>query len=357
MADSAYNFSSKFLHRIALQSKMMAEISFDADNSFVNKKGIIFSDSPVFISGLARSGTTMLMRYLYETGQFRSLTYLDMPFVLMPNLWKKLSFKKPVEGLKERAHRDGIMVSFESPEAFEEVFWRVFCGNQYIGKDRLELQKLDKGILKKFRTYIENVILSADKAEQTRYLSKNNNNILRLPYLYNSFPNTRLVIPFRNPLQHALSLLSQHIHFSKIQAEDKFTLDYMNWLGHFEFGLNQKPFHFNDDETFRAMEITDKTELDFWLLSWKNYYAYALKNSSRESCFFSYEDFCFSPSSVLSRLFEELGLKAFDRELPAFKPSEKEVPGYGQNLLQECLEIYNDLLIRFNVWYKQKKSN
>src|SRR5690606_15026916 len=132
MAGSEYSFSSRLLHRLALQSKMMAEISFDVDNSMASKKGITFSDEPVFISGLARSGTTMLMRYLHESGRFRSLTYMDMPFVLMPNLWKKLSSGRSSGSPKERAHQDGIMVSFDSPEAFEEVFWRVFTGSDYI---------------------------------------------------------------------------------------------------------------------------------------------------------------------------------------------------------------------------------
>jgi hypothetical protein len=350
MADSEYNFSSRFLHRMALQSKMMAEISFDAENSFVNKKGIEFSKSPVFISGLARSGTTMLMRYLYETGQFRSLTYLDMPFVLMPNLWKKLSFKKPSTELKERAHQDGIMVSFESPEAFEEVFWRVFCGNKYIGKDRLELQKPDKSVLKKFREYIQNVILSADDPGQSRYLSKNNNNILRLPYLFESFPESKLVIPFRDPLQHALSLLSQHKLFSEVQSKDKFSLDYMNWLGHFEFGLNQKPFHFEDDATFEAMQKTTKMKLNFWLLSWKNYYSFALKNAVSNTFFFSYEAFCSNPSAVLSKLFKEIGVEASNTDLKPFKPSDKNISEFDQDLLQDCMLIYEELESRFNLW-------
>jgi len=335
---------------MALQSTMMAEISFDAENSFVNKKGIEFSDSPVFISGLARSGTTMLMRYLYETGQFRSLTYLDMPFVLMPNLWKKLSYKKSATELKERAHQDGIMVSFESPEAFEEVFWRVFCGNKYIGKNRLELQRLDKSVLKKFREYIQNVILSADDPKQSRYLSKNNNNILRLPYLFECFPKTKLVIPFRDPIQHALSLLSQHKHFSEVQSKDKFSLDYMNWLGHFEFGLNQKPFHFEDDHTFTAMQKTDKMELDFWLLSWKNYYSYALKNAGNNSFFFSYEAFCTNPSVVLSNLFKGIGLEASSANLKPFRPSDKNISGYDKDLHKDCMLIYNELESLFNTW-------
>jgi len=87
----------------------------------------------IFIAGLARAGTTALMRLFYETGEFCSLTYRDMPFPLAPLLWKKLMrFSAREQGLRERPHGDGIFVGFDSPEALEEVFWRVFCGEQYI---------------------------------------------------------------------------------------------------------------------------------------------------------------------------------------------------------------------------------
>lgn len=352
MSDLGYSFSSRLLHRIALQSKIIAEISFDIENMIFSKKGHKFTENPVFISGLARSGTTMLMRYLHETGEFRSLTYQDMPFVLMPNLWKKLSMRKEAGELKERAHKDGILVSLESPEAFEEVFWRVFTGDQYIFKDRLKVLKTNTEVLNKFRDFVGNALLSSNKPNELRYLSKNNNNILRLAYLKKCFPEARIVIPFRDPLQHALSLLNQHTHFSAIQKEDKFSLDYMNWLGHFEFGLNQKPFDLNNDETFMAMEKIPKSELDFWLLSWKNYYNFALENPTDSCLFFCYEEFCKSPSDVLGKLFPLLELTANSEGIKPFNPSEKKVSGYSESLLNECIDLYKKLNLRFKSWYQ-----
>jgi len=354
MSDLGYSFSSRLLHRIALQSKIIAEISFDIENMIFSKKDHKFTQNPVFISGLARSGTTMLMRYLHETSEFRSLTYQDMPFVLMPNLWKKLSLRKEAGDLKERAHKDGILVSLESPEAFEEVFWRVFTGDQYIFKNRLKVLKTNTEVLNKFRDFVGNALLSSNKPSELRYLSKNNNNILRLTSLKKCFPEARIVIPFRDPLQHALSLLNQHIHFSGIQQEDKFSLDYMNWLGHFEFGLNQKPFDLNNNEIFRAMENTPKSELDFWLLSWKNYYGFALENTEDSSLFFCYEEFCKAPSNVLQKLFPLLGVSGNTDQIKPFNPSEKKVSGYSESLLSECNNLYNQIKVRFNSWYQEK---
>jgi hypothetical protein len=352
MSDLGYSFSSRLLHRIALQSKIIAEISFDIENIVFSKKGHNFTENPVFISGLARSGTTMLMRYLHETGAFRSLTYQDMPFVLMPNLWKKLSFRKSGSEMKERAHQDGILVSLESPEAFEEVFWRVFAGDQYITKDRLKLQKIDSETIKKFQEFVLNALLSSNKPDELRYLSKNNNNILRLAYMKKSFPKAKIVIPFRDPLQHALSLLNQHIHFSGIQKENKFSLDYMNWLGHFEFGLNQKPFDLNKDDIFSLMEKTPKTELDFWLLSWKNYYSFAIENPDNNCLFFCYEEFCSFPNEVLRKLFPLLELSAKTDGIKPFIPYEKKVSGYSESLLKECNDLYKNLKLNFNSWYE-----
>ena len=65
MSKSGYNAISRVLHWIALQPKAIAEISFDIENTLVNKKDTTFSDNHIFISGLARSGTTILFQYLY----------------------------------------------------------------------------------------------------------------------------------------------------------------------------------------------------------------------------------------------------------------------------------------------------
>ena len=43
-----------------------------------------------------------------------------MPFLMSPKTWRK--FYKPKEGkLKERSHKDGIMIGYNSNEALEET--------------------------------------------------------------------------------------------------------------------------------------------------------------------------------------------------------------------------------------------
>jgi hypothetical protein len=352
MSKSEYSAASKLLHRIALQSKFMAEASFDLENMLVKKKDAVLADNHVFISGLARSGTTILLQYLYETGLFKSLTYLDMPFVLMPNTWKRISYRKMSTEYSERAHGDGIMIGFDCPEAFEEVFWRIFCGRSYIDSDRLSLHEPGEAILQKFRDYIGNILLSSNVQGQ-RYLSKNNNNVLRFKGLNYILPNSQIIIPFRDPLQQAISLLDQHLHFSKIQEEDKFSLDYMSWLGHFEFGLNQKPFFLNDEKTFEEMSKYDKTDINFWLLNWKNYYQYVNDQPANNSLFFCYEQFCMAPSIVLNRLFEVLNIEKIDSNPKPFKLVTIANNHFNQNLLAECNAIYKQMEIKYDLWFNR----
>ena len=245
MLNREYPFSARLLHRLALGSRAMGELSFDIEQMLNKVDPATVNQSPVFVAGLARSGTTILLRSLYQTAAFRSLTYRDMPFVLMPATWRRLSshFQRDMPAV-ERAHGDSIVIDYDSPEAFEEVFWRVFYGGDYIRDNYLACQKLDKQAAQKFRRFVSSVVASAEGANDARYLSKNNNNLLRLQGLKSAFPDSIILVPFREPVQHALSLLGQHRNFVALQGEDSFSLQYMNWLGHHEFGLNHKPFSF-----------------------------------------------------------------------------------------------------------------
>ena len=49
-----------------------------------------------------------------------------MPMILGPNIWSKY-FGKNVKNSKDqkRAHDDLIKINLNSPEAFEEVFWKL----------------------------------------------------------------------------------------------------------------------------------------------------------------------------------------------------------------------------------------
>lgn len=267
-----YSWLQQELHRFALSSQFMREVTFDVESSAISVNQV--NENHVFISGLARSGTTILLTAIYESGEFSSLSYEDMPFVLAPNLWSKLSFSKRDVDSVERAHGDGIHVSVESPEAFEEVFWMTF---NRPGEDAQE----------KFRKYLQ---LINKKNQKERYLSKNNQNIRRLELISNIFPDAKILIPFRDPLQHSYSLLSQHRLFLEYCKQDKFILNYLKWIGHKEFGPGYIPIH------KKNLFFEDYLDINHWLEQWTLTYQHCFDTLQGKSniYFICYEKLCSS---------------------------------------------------------------
>ena len=243
-----YSWLQQRLHHLALSSQIIREVAFEIENSFITPKES--PDNNVFITGLARSGTTILLNAIHQSDEFASLSYRDMPFVLAPNLWSKLFFNAGHANSIERAHGDGIKVSTDSPEAFEEVFWMTFDQKSIDTKH-------------KFKLYTQ---LINQKYNKNRYLSKNNQNIRRIDLLSSIFPNSKILIPFRDPLQHSYSLLNQHQKFIKDSLNDNFISNYMKWIGHTEFGPNYIPIN----ET--NLEFYDNNFINHWIEQWYTSY-------------------------------------------------------------------------------------
>ncbi|MEI9964518.1 MAG: hypothetical protein WDM92_07265 [Caulobacteraceae bacterium] len=87
----------------------------------------------MFVAGLPRAGTTLVLELIEAAGGFASYHYRDMPFLLAPMLWAGLTGAAARDGgLRERAHGDGMDVGLDSPEAFEEVVWRTFHPKRYL---------------------------------------------------------------------------------------------------------------------------------------------------------------------------------------------------------------------------------
>ncbi|MDF7773757.1 sulfotransferase [Sphingomonas sp. AOB5] len=258
-----YSRADRILHHIALGFRPVLEASFDIERARYRRalNGIAV-EAPVFVSGLARAGTTVLMRALHASGGFASLSYRDMPFPLAPNSWARLGrgFQRHVE-TSERGHGDGLTHDLDSPEAIEEVFWRMHEGDRYRTREALLPEPVAPDTIAAFRDYVRLVLL---RHGGPRYLSKNNNNVLRLPALVAAFPDAVLLHPFRDPLQQAISLRTQHVRADKLAAEDPFRRRYMSWLGHHEFGADQRPFGFEGAPG--AGE--SRARIDYWLKGW-----------------------------------------------------------------------------------------
>ena len=278
------------------------------------------------------------MRRFYETGLYRSLTYRDMPFVLAPNLWRRLSSisKREIKNA-ERAHGDNLLVNADSPESLDEVFWRIFAGNEYLNKSFLKPHEPSAEVIQKYIRYV-NAILTAHTPQGELYLSKNNNNILRLGAIRKAFPNALILIPFRDPLQHAYSLFRQHGHFTEMQRDSGFTLSYMTWLSHHEFGLDHRPFRFDDS----ASSLYTPDSLEYWLQLWCHTYSW-LDNSKPDSAIFvCYEDLC-SRKESWERLAMLADIPVAEADNSFKLSSRSEAVSIDQNLVDQASEIYERL--------------
>lgn len=341
-----YSLLDRALHRIVLQCKPIAELSFDLDQQTNHcNPGEIAGRRHVFVSGLARAGTTILMRRIYATGDFCSLNYRNMPFVLAPNIWGRwvMSSKKK-DAPTERAHGDGILVDIDSPESFDELFWRILDGEQYICTTHLSPHEPDEEISQKYVEFVA-AILNADRGCRTRYLSKNNNNILRLRAIARIFPRALILIPFRDPLAHAASLLRQHRNFVAQQQTDRFVRSYMTWLAHHEFGLDHRPFRF-DDAGAERLAVRKPEQLDYWLEVWRQAYSWLEESAPREAIFVCYEDLCQNPD-VWNHLTEILGTESATGSHEAFKigKTDIEVPADSVQV-EQAAAIYRRLVKR-----------
>ena len=341
-APEGYGAASRLFHRIALSGRMTPEMFFDIEKA-VHGDGLVDAQSTqhVFVSGLARSGTTLLMRMLHDSNEFASLTYRDMPLVMAPNFWAGMSqgSQKSMER-SERAHGDGLEVDFDSPEALEEVFWRVFCGDQYIGAGELRPMNADADVIDDFRTYVA-LILKRYGAQ--RYLSKNNNSILRISSLIRAFPNAAVLIPFRDPVSQARSLLNQHQRFTEIHATDKFSKNYMSWLAHHEFGGDHRRFNFGIQS---SSVRSDPFSLGYWLDVWIEAYSFLLAEADAlgaQVIFFSYERLVEDPEAIRTQLFSRLNLSPGAAPLEVRKNAPNGVDDQTLDRLDEAYAIYDQL--------------
>lgn len=299
-----YGFFDKALHYVAFKtSKIQLAIAASESDDHRKQLSPLTIEKPTFITALPRAGTTILLELLSQTEEFCHHTYKDMPFVFTPLIWQKFASKYGKEdALVERAHGDGIKINQQSPEAFEEMFYKAHWGYLYRGAS-IPVWPGDSNL--KFDTFfIEHIGKLMLRDDKKRYLSKNNLNITRLSYLHRLFPDGCFIVPFREPLQHAMSLLRQHQNFTKLHGDNKFAKDYMAAIGHYDFGENLKPVNFRG---WHADTHYDPMQLDFWLEYWIACYQYLIDHGPYIH-FVSFESLCANPKEQLAALAQKIAI-------------------------------------------------
>lgn len=301
MTGSRYGRMDRFLHRVAFRlDRTQVRLADVESEIFRDRLAGIPVDSPVFISALPRSGTTILLRLLWRTGRFATHLYRDMPFVLCPMLWERFSGSFIVDDVsRERDHGDGIEVSADSPEAFEEMVWKQFWPGHY-RSDRIvpwtaseENSAFESFLESNMRKII--ALRRRNASDHRRYLSKNNVNIARLAASPGPLRRGTILVLFREPVQHAASMLRQHRRFTQLHAEDRFLRRYMEAVGHHEFGAEFKPIDFGGWLDGRV----DSDKLGFWLRYWTAAYRFVLEHAGPTCRTLSYRALHQEPESTL----------------------------------------------------------
>jgi hypothetical protein len=310
-ADSDYSGASQMLHRLALSNEGMRSLCDDLDRRLAGKRAErVAVERPVYVTALARAGTTVLLEALYASGQFASLTYRAMPFVMAPWSWGAISGPKSRDRaeMRERAHGDRLKISVDSPEAFEEIFWTTYADRATRDVDGLRpAGPPSEEVLDRYRNFVRRILARNGRpGQESRYLCKNNNNVLRIGWLRAAFPDALILTPFRNPVDHVQSLMRQHRRFLSRHAEDPFSLEYMDWLGHHEFGAHFLPFKFGPEAVPASPD--DLLEPAYWFGYWTAVHRYLLEHHGDEVLWFDYDHFCAHPAETLAGLETRLSL-------------------------------------------------
>jgi Sulfotransferase family len=304
-----YSVLDRMLHHLAFSTPAIQLTAADIEKSvFGSVYKTVVAEKPIFITSLPRAGTTLMLEVLCRFPSIATHTYRDMPFVMAPILWSRLSsaFRKRDE-LRERAHGDGMQFGYDSPEAFEEILWRAFWPEKYTdsGIALWHVEDVKDDARAFFVEHMKKIIAlrRPDKIRDGRYISKNNCNIARIDLICRMFPQAKILVPIRHPLDHAASLLRQHRNFLEMHKNEAFIRRYMADLGHYEFGDLHRPIAFlGIDE---LLSNRNPLELDYWLAYWIAAFEHVLDRRDKV-LLMSYEAICIDGKRRLTDLCTQL---------------------------------------------------
>ncbi len=267
-------------------------------------------DRPVFIAGLARSGTTILLQTLAAVDGVATHRYRDFPFLWAPYGWHLVQrvLAKPGPPV-ERPHKDRIYITRESPEAFEEPIWQHFLPHLHDPEALhvLNGEQRNARFEAFFKDHIRKIILLRDGK---RYVSKGNYNVTRIAYLARLFPDARFIVPIREPVDHVASLLRQHRRFLDYAAADPRIAGYLQAAGHYEFGPQRVPVNVTEAGRQRVTQAwADGDDPGGYAHLWREVYDHvrqllddgALAGRIRAV---RYEDLCADPPGAVADLLD-----------------------------------------------------
>jgi hypothetical protein len=292
---------------------------------------------PIFVCGLARSGSTLLHEIVSSHPGVATHRVKDYPMVFTPFWWRRATANQRPQAPRERPHRDGMMITTESPDAVEEMLWMAFFPRCHDPSITGVLSENDRnpGFETFYETHIRKLLL-AEKA--TRYAAKNNYHIARLAYLIRLFPDARFLIPVRAPAGHIASLQRQQQWFAAGHRQHPRALAYMQRSGHFEFGLDRRPMHLG--EANRVQQVIEDwatgNEIQGLARYWDMVHGYLARLLAADAqvrasaLVVRYETMCAAPVETLRAVLDHCMLPDHDAIVERYAPSIR-FPTYYQS--------------------------
>ena len=307
-----YSYLDRVLHEQFLGNTILSQALYQRLLRNGNSCQYPSTSHHVFISGLARSGTTALLNQLYSTNVYASICYYHMPFILSPTVAAYSARFSPNGIPRERFHKDGITISLNSPECLDEPFW-IKSDPQYFSRP-LDCETV-YGI-SALRAYDFLLCQFARKQKKKASLVKNNNNHVRLHQLTDHFPHSLFLCIFRHPIAHSISLWRTHHVFLNQYSVQPYASEYMRLLGHREFGRYQQPFIYGSTSPFKLCDGNPQ-DPNYWLEQWINTHSWYLDSRLTEThniIWLCQESLC-TQTALLNKLFDLLRLDHVDRIL------------------------------------------
>jgi hypothetical protein len=301
---------------------------------------------PIYVCGLARSGSTLLHEVVSSHPAVATHRVKDFPMVFTPFWWRRATANLPPGPPRERPHRDGVMVTTDSPDALEEMIWMAFfprCHDPSVS-NLLTAKDSHPAFESFYRRHIRKLLLAEGA---TRYAAKANYHVARLGYLARLFPDARFLIPVRAPQTHIVSLMRQHQWFSQGQRGHPRALAYMRRSGHFEFGLDRRPINLGDGARARRIRQAWAAgeEVRGLAMYWDMVYGYladllASDAALREAALVvRFESLCADPQDTLRAVLGHCALPDADSVVERHAPGIRSPNYYDSNLSAEDLAV------------------
>ena len=270
-------------------------------------------DRPIYITGIARAGTTILLETLARHTQTATHRYRDFPGQFTPVWWSRGQTSVDATP-EERAHGDRIKVTQDSPEAMEEPLWMAFFTDAHCQQASNVISRHTTHLRFEqfYRDHLRKILLVRGGSQ---YVAKGNYNLTRIGYLQSFLPDARFVIAIRHPRDHIASLMKQQRLFCAGETKHPRALAHMRWVGHFEFGLDRRPISIGNGVAEQIAKLWQQgEEVRGCARYWASLYGWlfdllqgddSLRNAVQ---FVRFEDLCADPQATIDTILTHCGL-------------------------------------------------